>query len=100
MTTKRQPIAYPTARKPLVIEETASAAPTVAENPMPAALAETEGREAPGIPPSRIGKKAVTFYLPWEKWLALRTASLRTGRPTHELMTEATDWVLSQNPET
>jgi hypothetical protein len=100
MTTKRQPIAYPAARKPLVIEETASTASPIAEDPVPAALAETEAREPPGIPPSRIGKKAVTFYLPREKWLALRTASLRTGRPTHELMTEATDWVLSQNLET
>jgi len=83
----------------LAIEETASTTPIAVEDPVPATPAEIE-REAPGVPPSRIGKKAVTFYLPREKWLALRTTSLRTGRPTHELMTEATDWVLSQNPET
>ena len=100
MTSKRQPIAYPATRKPLAIEETASAVAAIAKDPVPVAPAQTEGREAPGVPPSRVGKKAVTFYLPREKWLALRTASLRTGRPTHELMTEATDWVLSQNPET
>lgn len=100
MTAKRQPIAYPAARRPLAIEETASATPIAVEDPVRTTPAETERKEAPDVPPSRIGKKAVTFYLPREKWLALRTTSLRTGRPTHELMTEATDWVLSQNPET
>ena len=87
MTTKRQPVTYPE-RKPLVLdkllptESTAEPASAVQE-PAPAAVA-----------PSRAGKRAVTFYLPQEKWLALRTLSLRSGRPTHELMAEAADWIL------
>ena len=89
MTAKRQPVTYPAARKPLNIEETTAMVPT----------AEAEAAEAGSAPPSRIGKKAVTFYLPREKWLALRTTSLRTGRPTHELMAEATDWLLSKYRE-
>ena len=92
MTAKRQPVNYPTVRKPLIVQEEVPEVPETA--PAPPALA-----GAAAIAPSRQGKRAVTFYLPREKWLALRTTSLRTGRPTHELMAEATDWLLSRYPE-
>ncbi len=87
MTARRQPVTYPE-RKPLVLNEPLPVEP-VAES-VPAAQ-----EAAPAtVAPSRAGKRAVTFYLPQEKWLALRTLSLRCGRPTHELMAEATDWIL------
>lgn len=89
MTTKRQPVTYPAARKPLSLQEEALDAPEAT----PAPPASTE---AATVAPSRQGKRAVTFYLPRDKWLSLRTTSLRTGRPTHELMAEATDWLLSR----
>ena len=92
MTAKRQPVAYPSPRKPLVVEDSATAE-TPAATPTEAKATPAEGG---GVAPSRAGKKAVTFYLPREKWLALRTTSLRTGRPTHELMAEATDWLLGK----
>ena len=88
MTAKRQPVTYPE-RKPLVLNEPAPLEP-VAE-PVPVAQ---ELAPAAAVAPSRAGKRAVTFYLPQEKWLALRTLSLRSGRPTHELMAEAADWLL------
>ena len=92
MTAKRQPVRYPPPRKPLVVEDSAPAGDT-------AAAQGGEDTAPAGGAPSRAGKKAVTFYLPREKWLALRTASLRTGRPTHELMAEATDWLLGKYRE-
>lgn len=87
MTAKRQPVTYPE-RKPLLLNEPPPAEP-VAE-PVPAA----QDTAPAAVVPSRAGKRAVTFYLPQEKWLALRTLSLRSGRPTHELMAEAADWLL------
>jgi hypothetical protein len=87
MTAKRQPVTYPE-RKPLVLNEPPPSEP--AAGPVPAA----QDPAPAAIVPSRAGKRAVTFYLPQEKWLALRTLSLRSGRPTHELMAEAADWLL------
>jgi hypothetical protein len=87
MTAKRRPVTYPE-RKPLVLDEPLPAEPMA--EPVPAAQEPTPATVAP----SRAGKRAVTFYLPQEKWLALRTLSLRSGRPTHELMAEAADWLL------
>lgn len=84
MTTKRQPVSYPE-RKPLVLDELPPAETAAKPLPVP---------QEPAPTPSRAGKRAVTFYLPQEKWLALRTLSLRSGRPTHELMAEAADWLL------
>src|SRR3712207_804123 len=92
MTAKRQPLTYPPPRRPLVVEDSASTEASAA--------ASGEAEAAPtGMAPSRAGKNAVTFYLPREKWSALRTTSLRTGRPTHELMAEATDWLLGKYGE-
>ena len=104
MTAKRQPVTFPV-RKPLQLEEAAAPSPAPAAEPpaaapTPAASAEVIEDPKPGVAPSRVGKKAVTFYLDRDKWLALRTASLRTGRPTHELMAEATEWLLQQYPAT
>ncbi len=87
MTAKRQPVTYPE-RKPLVLDESLP----VESAAEPVAAAQEPALAAAG--PSRTGKRAVTFYLPQEKWLALRTLSLRSGRPTHELMAEAADWLL------
>src|SRR4051812_36961435 len=94
MATKRQPVSFPAARKPLVLDEEGGSPPAP-----PPETAEGAPPKGPAVAPSRAGKKAVTFYLPRERWLALRTASLRTGRPTHELMAEATEWLLDKYRE-
>ena len=96
MTAKRQPVTYPPPRKPLTMEDSAPAGPPAVAPTAASEEAKAAPAEALGVAPSRAGKKAVTFYLPREKWLALRTTSLRTGRPTHELMAEATDWLLGK----
>ena len=92
MTAKRKPVTYP-ARKPLdaeVLGPPQPAAPEVEADPG------TPAKAPPG-PPSRQGKRAVTFYLDADQWLALRTTSLRTGRPTHELMAEAAAWIIAKH---
>jgi hypothetical protein len=95
MTAKRQPVTYPAARKPLNIQ--GEVRPTAEVEP--AAPSGAMATDAASVAPSRQGKRAVTFYLPQKQWLALRTTSLRLGRPTHELMAEATEWLLSRYPE-
>ena len=51
------------------------------------------------IPPSRVGRKAISGYFVPEVSLALRTCALRHGRSLQDLMAEAFDDVLRKYGE-
>ncbi len=70
------------------------AAPDV---PAPAAVPSPAVETDKHRQPSRIGKRAVTFYLSPEAYRQLRVLSATTDKSIQLLMTEALDWQFQQH---
>ena len=68
-----------------------SAPPPVAEDPA------REAASRSGRAPSRVGKRAVTFYMSPEAFRQLAVLAATTDRSVQDLMAEATDLLFQQH---